>query len=116
MHETRNKKFRALNIYVKIVNKVSIAVGIIACIPFLMSIYWAFQVLWYVGIADIKYELSRLLPSLIPLGISFGLFYIAAMLLIISELIQCFLAIEENTYLSANTSSNQPPSSNQPTD
>ena len=119
--KTRYEKFSTLNSYVKITKDVSIAVGVIGlitCIPLLIFGYLVFVGLWdYLAFGDLEELILALPPCLTSLGISFSLFYTAGLLLIISELIQCFLAIEENTYQSAkNTSSNPIPSANQPTD
>ena len=103
--ETRREKFETLNSYIKITKNVGLAVGIIACIPLVIGgasagigfLIWIFD--------DIEEALPVLIPSFTGLGISFSLFYAAGLLLIISELIQCFLAIEENTYQSAQNTS-----------
>ena len=100
--ENRYEKFSALNTYRKITGTLGNTIALIAFIPLFIGIYLAFTNLW--GILD--FSNFPLVPCLTCLGISFSLFYVAGSLFIISELIQCFLAIEENTYQTAqNTSS-----------
>ena len=108
--ETRHEKFEALNTHVKITRTFGNTIAFIAFIPLFIGIYRIltipFDSSWdeYIQLFLLKFPI---------LVISFSLFYAAGLLFIISELIKCFLAIEENTYQSAqNTSSNQPLSSN----
>ena len=111
--ETQRQKFETLNYYTMFTRGTGTAITITACIPTLIGIYFALMALVEHLDSDTKSALTQLVKSLTFLGISFSLFYAAGLLMIISELIQCFLAIEENTYQAAqNTSSNQPPSSN----
>ena len=109
--ETRYEKFRALNTYTKILRTVGIIAGGIACIPLVIGGLYLCSALFramfeLLGNGSIEEVIPTLVTSLTFLGISFALFYVAGLLFIISELIKCFLAIEENTYQTAqNTSS-----------
>ena len=102
-----SERFKTLNLHVKITNIVGNAVGTIAFIPLFISVLFATEIFMTLGERSWEDNLPLLVTSLTSLGISFSLFYAAGSLKIISELIQCFLAIKENTYLTAqNTSSN----------
>ena len=117
--ETRHLKFKTLNTYTKILRTLGKIIGGIACIPLAIGGFFLFDALLHTASkllftnGSIEEATPPLVKSLTFLGTSFALFSVAITLMITSELIQCFLAIEENTYQSAqNTSSNQPPSSN----
>ena len=97
--------------------KLGTIVAVIACIPLVIGIYFtgvAILNILSLPLDDYGDEfIPQIVPSLRYFGISLAIFYIAGSLKVIAELIQFFLAIEENTYQSAqNTSSNQIPSAN----
>ena len=104
--ETQRPKFETLNYHTIFSRKAATGITLTALVPALIGVYFAIEfLLMWTTTGIIEEALSSLIPCLTCLVISFSLFYTGGLLLIISELIQCFLAIEENTYQSAQNTS-----------